>query len=282
MKSKGNIGFMLAFVLIFLLSFSSCSTEQKLAREAGEYVDKANLLILFPDEMFLLNSKSYNYPDSLTDDELYRASIDSSFFLNDADTDSIFMEFQKSILSLYESYGFTVYQKENLDSFLTVKTTAFVIEFTQLQLEEFYKPFHEEEEMEDGYFYTKNLILNALGVDAWITVSKLNDSLGSQRLIYSEASISDEIDGFFTMAYVSGKVSYNYSFKPLEVEDSYDIVDESSIKISLDVIDFIANTYIEKNMLRLTDEYPHRLWRYNPGRTKLTPVEGKSDYIIIE
>ena len=281
MKVKGSIGFF-GYALILLLSFSSCSTEQKLAREAGEYVDKANLLVLFPDEMFLLNSKNYNYPDNLTEEELYQASLDSSFFLKDVDTDSIFMEFQKSILSLYESYGFTVYQKENLDSFLALKSTGFVIEFTQLQLEEFYKPFEAKEEMEDGYLYTESFILNALGMDVWITVSQLNDTVGANRLIYSEVSVSDEIDGLFSMEFFSGQVNYNYILKPLTIIDSYDIISKSSIKTSLDIMDFIVNSYIEKNMLYYSKRYPERLWRYIPGKARLLPSSEKSGYIIMD
>ena len=151
-----------------------------------------------------------------------------------------------------------------------------------MQLEEFYAPFEAKEEMEDGYLYTERFVLNALGIDAWITVSQLNDTAGVNRLIYSEASVSDEIDGLFSMEFYSGKVNYNYILKPLTVIDSYDIIQKSSIKISLDVIDFIVNSHIEKNMLYHSKRYPERLWRYIPGMIRLLPSSEKSGYIIMD
>jgi len=173
---------------------------------------------------------------------------------------------------------------KNLDSFLSLQTTGFVIEFTQLQLEEFYKPFLDEETMDNGYTYAKSFVLNALGLDAWITVSRLNDTLGNYRMIYSEYSISDNMSGLFLMDNISGEVYYDYNFTPLKVNDAYDIIMESSIKISLDVVDFIANAFIEKYMLYFTEKYPERFWRYIPKREKLSPapIDQKSGYIIMQ
>jgi len=111
MKFIGNIGIKSGIVFVLLFLFASCTTEQKIAKEAGVYVNNASLLILFPEEMFITNSKTYQFPDSLTDDQKYSASIDSSFFLKEIDTDSIFKEIKSSIIQLYKSYGFSVYQK---------------------------------------------------------------------------------------------------------------------------------------------------------------------------
>lgn len=285
MRFVGNIGIKSSIAFLLLVLLASCSTEQKIVKEAGAYLNKASLLVLFPDQMFITNSKAYSFSDSLSENQKYVASIDSSFFLKEIDTDSIFEEFKLNMVKLYKSYGFKVYLKEDLDSFLTLKTTGLVIEITQLQLEEFYKPFRDEELMENGFtYFSKDFVLNALGLEAWITVSRLNDTLGNYSMIYSEYSISDDMSGLFMKDNGTDKVYYDYNYTPLKVNDSYDIIKESSIKISLDIADFIANAFIEKYMLFNTESYPQRFWRYNPKREKLypAPIDQKSGYIILQ
>ena len=282
MKLGGIIGYKIGIVVLLFLFFNSCTTEQKLAKQTGSIVSNASLLVLLPEQMIVTNSKPYQIPDSLSDEQKYFASIDSGFFLRSINTDSIFSEFKKSIIQLYNSYGFDVYQKENMDSFLALKSTGFIIDFTQLQLEEFFFPYVDEENMLDGYHYSKEFLINSLGLDAWITVSKLNDTLGSNNMIYSEAILSDDIEGVFLTDFRSGEVYYDYNYTPLKVMDSYDIIEKSSIKFSLDVIDFIANSIIENKMLINTNEYPEMLWRYSPKKSRLIPYKGKSGYIIME
>jgi hypothetical protein len=280
MNLKGVTVKILAFAVF--ISVSSCSIENKIASESGKYIDGAAILLLFPDDIFVDISKDFQLPDSLNDDERYYASIDSSFFLKNIDAEDFKDRFEKEIISLYRDYGFRVYLKDSLSSFLKLDTTAFVVEFTQFQIEEFWKPYYYEEEMPDGYTYHQEFSLNALGFDAWITISKLNDTTGTNSLIYSEESIADDIDGMFVMNNITGEVNFVYNYTPLKPGDADDLTEKAAIKISLDIVDFIANSYIEDKMLKLRGVYPERFWRYNPGREKLTPVYEKSGYIIME
>ncbi len=269
-------------VLVAFLLFSSCSTEYKIASQAGKDINGTSLLLLFPDDIFVQNSKPYSFPDSLNEEQRYLLSLDSSFFLKDIDAEKFKEQFQNRIIKLYSEYGFKVYTEETLDSFLTCTTTAYILNFSQLQIEEFWKPFNDDFLKEDGTVYSQYFDLNALAAEAWVNVSKANDTSGIDNLIYCESVISDEIDGNFYYDEIDDKVYYTYNANLLEKDDWSDLLSQAPIDISLNIIDFIVNSSIEREMLSLENTYPNRFWRYNPGSTRLSPVHGKSDYVIMK
>lgn len=273
-----------SIIIVFFISsiFSGCTLEYKLAEESGRRIEKASLMVIFPDQLFLKNSKTYAFPNNLSDSDYYFAQIDSSFFLKNI-SDSIYLsQFSNKVISYLTEFGFEVYNTTEWDEFFNLQNQAFIIDFSQLEIEEFWKVHLDEEEMPDGYTYSEEFFLNTLAFNSWIVVSKASDTALERNVIYSEYLITDGFDGVFLMNNISGEVYYDYNYKPLKPEDADDIVEDASLKITLDVLDFLLNSYIEKEMLRFSNKYPERFWRYIPKRVKPSPTDQKSGYIIIQ
>lgn len=276
------IGIRSNLFLALLLILSSCSIENKLAKEQVQELQNASVLLIFPDTLLFQNSKPYQFPENLSDEVLAIAAIDSSFFLKNISASQYLSDFSKMINALYQSYGFQVYNQYQWDEFLAHKQKLYIVEFTQLQLEEYWQVYTDTEIMPDDYEYSQSFDLNALSMNAWISVAKINDTASEKNLIYSESVIKDELSGLFLMNNISGEVYYDYNFNPLKPEDAIGIIENSSVKIGMDVFDFLINNYVEKGMLEIKGYYPDRFWKFVPNRNNATPSYKKSGYIIIE
>ncbi|OIP01571.1 MAG: hypothetical protein AUJ98_03955 [Bacteroidetes bacterium CG2_30_33_31] len=271
---------LLIFLLLALI-FKSCTIERNLAVEAGKRINKSSILVLFPDEIIKTNSKPYSFANNLNEEEKYWQAIDSSDFLKYINDTIVQKKFHNSIIKLYAEYGFIVYENDDLTSFLQTKNPAFIIDFSQLELEEYWKYFYAKEQMPDEKEYKQSFSLNALALNAWVRVSVVNDSTLPPKLVFSQYYSSDQIDGYFYQNEITGEVNYRYNLIPFDTNLFEDFFANSSIKISLDIIDFVANSYIENRLLQKIEEYPTRFWRYKPNNQKLTPTKNNSGYIIL-
>jgi hypothetical protein len=272
-------------IWIFLLlvwSLGACSIEAKLASNATQNLQKMPVLVVFPEVLLLQNSKKYHFPDSISEDERYFAAIDSSFFLKNCD-DSIYQsEFSFSTIKYFQEFGLKVYTQSELDSFLNLKSAKLIVDFSQLQLEEMWKIHTDVEIMPDELEYREDFILNALVFNAWISVSLITNDSVERNLIFSEYLMKDNFEGVFLMNNLSGEVFYDYNFKPLKPEDAQEIIDAASLKINLDILDFVINNNLEKKMMENAGRLPDRFWRYIPKSKHPSPIKQKSGYIILE
>jgi hypothetical protein len=273
--------YFMAFLSLFVLF--SCTVEYRLAKLAGERVDQAHVMLIFPDYLLVKNSKDYGLDTNLSDNQYYQRQLDSSFFLRYIDDSTYLHGFSAEVKALFQEFGFKVYEPQQWSVFLALKEQAFIVDFTQLQVEERWFLHTDEETMPDEYTYTQETWLNALSYNAWVTVSDINDSaFTSRKMIYTEEVLHDHYEGVFLMNNISGEVYYDYNNRPLKVEDAKRLISNASIDISMDVLDFMINNYVEEALLEMEQKYPERFWKYRPKKSKPYPVMEESGYIIME
>lgn len=275
---KVAIPFLLLIAFVLLMS-SSCSLEHKLAMEEGQKLQNAHLMLIFPDEIEFINSRLISIENQeFTEDEL----IDSSLFLHKFQQEKMLIDFKTEMIKLLNEYGFRTYTTTEWDSFLIHSEKAFILDFSQLQLEEILFTHKDEEAMPDGYTYTQEFVIDGLAFNSWIAISKVNDTNLLKNTIFCETVLKDHIEGLFLMNNISGEVYYDYNFEPLSEDEVLEIVPNAAIDISLNIMDFIINNSLEKNLLKQRGVYPERFWRYIPSRSKPSPSYNRSGYIIVE
>ncbi len=247
--------------------------------EEGRKLQNAHLMLIFPDEIDFLNSPLISAENrEYAEDEL----MDSSLFLHKFQQEKMLTDFKMEMKNLLHEYGFQTYSTAEWDSFLNHSEKAFIIDFNQLQLEEILFTHLDEEAMPDGYTYKQEFVIDGLAFNSWIAISTANDTNLLKNTIFCETVLKDHIEGLFLMNNISGEVYYDYNFKPLSEEEILDIVPNAAIDISLNIMDFIINNSLEKNLLKQRGVYPERFWRYIPSRAKPSPSYDRSGYIIVE
>ena len=264
-----------------ILLFQACSAEYRLAANQGKELRGASLLLLFPDTLYLTNSKEYLFPVELDSTQLYRASIDSSDFLRYINPDEYLQNFKKQMVKLYQEYGFRVYEKDRLDSFLSLTSTAYILEFGQLEIQEWWKPFHDEELMPDDNYYTRDFVLNAVSLNAWTTLSRLNRPGWGKPLVFTSYDLSDRIDGDFFMNNLLGTVFYDYQFYPLKKERLPELIDYGAIDISLDLMDFIIDKNVETGLDTLKNIKPRNYYHYIPRSKRVSVSSRQPSYVVM-
>jgi hypothetical protein len=230
---------------LWLLLLSSCSPEYKLAQEFRKSPPRFNLLVLAPDFLY-----KYNHKGELVDgftgmDEQQQDSalFWSSDFIREI-SDSVFLErYMNQFLEELRLLHFTVYLEPGVDSFLMQQPQSYVVNVTQLQVDEYAYPYEEEESFYDTLFI-KHFTLNAVDVSVWIELSKLNTSQRTGTVLYSSHMASDEVSGSFGLDPYSFMVQYRYRIDSLALEKIYDMAGYLGRIHASYLYDFFLNRYI--------------------------------------
>ena len=120
----------------------------------------------------------------------------SSFFIQHID-DSIFLEnYVNGFIDELRKLDISVYLGEGADSFLIQQPQSYVVDMVQLQLDEYFYPFEDQEYYYDTLYY-KTFNLNAVDFSAWFELEKLKSSRKQKTVLYSSHMASDDFAGSF-------------------------------------------------------------------------------------
>ncbi|MEZ5083741.1 MAG: hypothetical protein R2750_09865 [Bacteroidales bacterium] len=238
---------LLYFILLSVI-LSSCYAEWKMAKGYIESKPEIAIMILPANYVFKKNQKIDNQKELQNFSELEKDSVlmAKSSFLKEV-SDSIFLErFINSMYTEFEKLGFTVYTENYLDSFLFVQTPAYIFNIAQIELEELYTVYEDQQDFGDLTYY-KNFDLNAINYNFWFELSELNDEKENTKLFFISETINDQVYGYFTENIFTGDVKYKYNITEIDMDVIYKYCTIYGRRHAGYTFDYIMNKYITEN-----------------------------------
>ncbi len=262
----------LFLALIILATLSSCTLEFKLAKEFQNDPPDFHLLVNRPTYLFKYNHKGEVIDDfenltSLQQDSVLYAS---SFFIRHID-DSIFLEkYVNGFINELRMLDINAYLEEEADSFLMQQPQSYLVDIVQLQLDEYFYPFEDQEYYYDTLYY-KSFNLNAVDFSAWFELGKLKSSRKQKTVLYSSHMATDDFEGSFIIDPFRQDIKYSYAIDSLSIADIYEIAGFLGKVHASYLYDFFLNQYIAFNLPQ--GFRPQVYYHYNRFRKSFVSVD---------
>jgi len=255
-------GQLLNIALIFglvMMGLTSCLPERKVARTFATASGEINLLVIPPDYVFKYNHKGEAIENfaSLNQQQQDSALWATSRFMQFVSDSLILDNYMNKFIDELRALGFKVYLDDAVDSFMTGKPQSYVIDISQMQLDEYFYPMQDEESFNDSVYY-KNFNLNAVDMSCWFDLSKANTDNARKTVLFNTATSYDSFEGRFYNDPFTGAVRYKYRIDSLELKDVYAMATYLGRKHAGYLYDFFMNQYIAKHMpdgLEMQDYY---------------------------
>jgi hypothetical protein len=270
-KLNRNFLFFGLIILAGITGLQSCLPERKVASTFIGSPHMINLLVNPPMQVFKFNHKGEAIAgfDSLSQDQQDSALWDNSKYIQFI-SDSILLEnYMNNFIDELRLLGFNVYLNSAIDSFMTGKPQSYVLDVTQVQLDEYNYPLEDEDAFLDTIYY-KKFNLNAVDYSCWFNLGKAGVENTRKVLLYASNTAYDTFDGRFFNDPFSGTVRYKYTIDSLETKDVYEMATYLGKKHAGYLYDFFLNQYIAKHLpegIEMEDYY-----HYNRNRKSLTPA----------
>lgn len=259
------------FGLILVAGLQSCLPERKVADTFIKSPHMINLLINPPGMVFKYNHKGEAIEgfDSLLPVQQDSALWDHSRFMQFIN-DSVMLEsYMNNFIDELRLLGFNVYLNTAIDSFMTGKPQSYILDVSQIQLDEYYYPLQDEDAFLDTIYY-KKFNLNAVDYSCWFDLSKAGTENARKTTLYTSNTAYDTFDGRFFNDPFSGTVRYKYTIDTLQTKDVYEMATYLGKKHAGYLYDFFMNQYIAKHMpqgFEMQDYY-----HYNRNRKSFAPA----------
>ena len=205
-------------------------------------------MVLPTNYVFKKNLKVEETEDIKDLDEMQKdsAMMANSAFLKNI-SDSIVLEtFINSMIIEFEQLGFKVYTETQLDSFLFIKTPAYIFNIAQIELEEHYN-VHEDKQDFGDYTYYKTVDLDAISYNFWFELSELNDANEDTKLLYSSETINDVVYGYFAENMFTGGIKYKYNISEIDLDVIYRYCGVFGERNAGYAFDYLMNKYMIEN-----------------------------------
>jgi hypothetical protein len=258
-------------ILSGLSGLQSCLPERKVADTFIKSPHMISLLVNPPDLVFKYNHKGEEIEglDSLKPEQQDSALWDHSRYMQFI-SDSILLEdYMNNFIGELRLLGFNVYLNSTIDSFMTGKPQSYVLNISQMQLDEYYYLLKDEDAFLDTIYY-KKFNLNAVDYSCWFDLGKAGAENARKVLLYSTNTAYDTFDGRFFNDPFTGTVRYKYTIDSLRVKDVYDMAAYLGKKHAGYLYDFFMNQYIAKHLpegIRMEDYY-----HFDRNRKSLSPA----------
>ncbi|MDB4303179.1 hypothetical protein N9934_00115 [Desulfosarcina sp.] len=237
-----------SIIFVFILLLTSCYPEYKIARSYIDSKPDISIMVLPTNYVFKKNLKVEETEDIKDLDEIQKdsAMMANSAFLKNI-SDSIVLEtFINSMIIEFEQLGFKVYTETQLDSFLFIKTPAYIFNIAQIELEEHYN-VHEDKQDFGEYTYYKAVDLDAVSYNFWFELSELNDGNEDTKLLYSSETINDVVYGYFAENMFTGGVKYKYNINEIDLDVIYRYCGVFGERNAGYAFDYLMNKYMVEN-----------------------------------
>lgn len=258
-------------VLGAAILFGACNAEKKIAVNYASKSGNQNIMLIFPDNVFKNNLKTYLL-DSIDFDESRDSSevlLENSEIIGGLD-DSLFianykMGFKRSL----EYYGIKVFEESQADLFLSLDSNALQVNVAQIELEETLYSFRDESAFYDQVYYHDHN-LNAVYINSWFEISDINAVDGHQDVYFSTDLITDLVDGAFEYDIFNGKVRYMYNIDSLKRDMLYEFAFRVGVEYARYTFDLLLNQEIDRKIGdgNRSDIY----WRFDPQRKQFFPA----------
>jgi hypothetical protein len=258
---------------------ASCSMEKKLAQTFIKTPPEINLQLFTPDVLFKFNHKGEEI-EGFT--ELSESGQDSALYVNSKFMqfveDSIYLEgYMNNFIEELRTLGFNVFLDFSVDSFLQSQPQSYIVNISQVQLDEYKFPLVDSEPFEDTV-YTKSFHLNAVDASAWFELSKINSPKPIKTVLYSSFTASDGFDGNFVINTFTLDIQYKYKIDSLKLKDIYELSAYAGRKDASYLFDFFMNQYIAFHLPKGIE--PQYFLHYDRFHKTLLPTEDERFEIL--
>jgi hypothetical protein len=266
-------------LILFLLSFSACTLEQRLARDFVKYTDPGDFYILKPSYLIKYNLKEYDLEGMDSLDEVVRDSIllENSLFLK-AITDSLLIEqMLEGLGNSLQSYGASVLPEHAVDSLMANGGNTYILNLAQFTLEEYTHPYRIEEPYYDELIVVDGIDVNALNFNLWLELGMLNSEEGN-KVLFTSDYLFDQVNGTIKQNLITGEMRFDYVIDTINVQQVYKSAYQFGQKAGSKLYDYLMNEYINLN---LPETYPYKgiYFHYDPRRRLIYEVD-ESEMLI--
>lgn len=271
----------ISVILVSLLS-QSCSKEFRLANNITKSYKNASVMLVFPENIFLTNSKYYYWEEDITYEETrYAQKIDSSYLLRSVNANKLTMAYKDSMKAMMRRLNFKVFEPTEWDEYFKQPGRKIIVTVEQLELEEKFSTFYDE--YDDGsYVYSKELIITSLQFNHWISVVYQDDKKSRRSLIYFEDGVRDEVDGNFVWRGKTQSYDYVYDYKLVDSTCMPRLVNNSIYHSVQNSINYALNSELTDTIYSINGGDPQAFWRLKFENFKSYPdYEFKDDYTIM-
>jgi len=271
-----------AILAILLINLFSCSIEKKIAREFIKNDSTRTVLVIPPDYIYKTSLKDYEVDNADEMDEweldslLYENSIFLKYVVDSVFLDNYYSNYCEELMKL----GFRVFEEDSLLKFLQGQPDSYIFQLAQLELEEYIMPIVEKEQFEE-YLYYQVINLNAINVNSWLEISRMNEE-EKKNLFFSSLFLTDELDGFFRYNYFTGDVKFNYSIDTLLLDEVYQLGELAGYMYASYTFDYLMNLYIDKRVEEEGKQRTNLYFHFDRKRNWLVPAKDDEKFIPME
>lgn len=174
-------------------------------------------------------------------------------------SDSIFLtRFTNSLIDDLTESGYDIYLDGSSDIFFSLPDPKWVVQISQLQLDEDHKVEYFEVPGDEGKMYYEDIRLNTIDLQSWLDVNRANS--GNKQTLYLKVLINDDFQNAFNNSLFQNflKVfNYDLMLSGFDISSSRDSIDMVSVYEMAEqagkkhgelLYDYFLNDYIRENM----------------------------------
>lgn len=256
---------LVAFILL------SCSAERNLARQYVKSHHGEGIMLAPVDFLYKQNFGAYidfsKFPGRAQQDSIaYNTSNYVQYI-----SDSIFLTiFTNSLIDKLVSFGYHVTLDESADVFLNSGNPSWIIQLSQLQLEENFTPGYVYAYDEDDEEYYQVYRQNSITLNSWLEINHLNTENARKQMLYLSGYIEDYPGQDVSLTYFDGQFYFNDTRDTISTDDINKMAISSGKKHAELLFDYFMNDYIRLNLPksvanRREMHYNHRLKKIEAG-----------------
>lgn len=261
------IGIMLAVVL------SSCNPQKKLARQFTEQAPDWGVLVLMPEQIFMLNER-YDRDEKdmsqFTDFEKNQELLNQTLLLNSLNDSIVRVVFENAYLSTLRKYDVKVFTESDFENFNERDSLSWIANVAQLEVQEFIENYEDEDNFY-GLSYMQTVPLNAINLAVWVEISQLNQTNQKAEVYFTDQNLFDQLESEFVYDFPTASVNYYYSIDSLKTQDIYDFAGFMGRLTASYTYDQILNNKLENNIPEIQGE--QQFYRYDPFVKRLFSTE---------
>ena len=238
-----------AFVISLLSLFiTSCSLERKIAQQYVKDKKIRSVLLLFPNSIIKSNLKpeQYNLVGGMERVIMDSASPARSVY-NQNIQDSLFWnKYKKGLIEELNSYRFKVYERDNIDEFISLNDSSYVLNLAQVELEEYVYIAYKDEFVYYINDTSAKLYLNAVNLNSWFELDRNNVPDEQYPVLYSSYYMLDKVTDKSRARPVAGIPKYRQD--TISMKDVYQLAEMAGKYNAVNFYDYILNLHIQDHL----------------------------------
>ena len=223
--------------------------ERKLGKEFLAQTPQISIEVFTPQNLYKFSHKGEAIAgfDSLSGPQQDSALFADSRFIRYVDDSAFLDKYVNSFIDELRGIGFRVFVDGGADTILRIQPQAYVVNMSQIQLDEYFDPYEDSEQVGDSVFF-KTFELNAVDASCWFELNKYNAVKPVKTVLYSSFTASDGFAGNFILNNFTMNLQYRYKIDSLKLKDISDLASITGRRDANYLFDYFMNQYISYHM----------------------------------